>query len=58
MIYCPKYKIKINESFECIHCQFNLPITLNFKVNCRYPIQLVWTNDFKNIIKERGENNG
>ena len=51
--YCPKFKIRIDENFDCIHCKWNLPITLDLKINCTYPIQLMWNKNFINIIKER-----
>ena len=52
MRYCPKYKLKVDEEFNCTHCEFNFPITLNWKTNCRYPKQLEWTKNFDNIDKE------
>ena len=47
MIYCPKYRLNLNEDSECIHCKWNLPITFNLKVNCTCPRQFEWTEDFK-----------
>jgi hypothetical protein len=49
MKYCPRYKITINEDFDCIKCQWNLPITLTFQTKCTFPIQLEWTGDFTTI---------
>jgi len=51
MRYCPKFKIRINEKFDCVKCKWNLPILFDFKVNCIYPIQLIWNKDLK-IVKE------
>jgi hypothetical protein len=53
MRYCLKFKIRIDEKFDCIKCKWNLPITFDFKVNCVYPIQLIWNKDLK--IVEEGE---
>jgi hypothetical protein len=49
MRYCPKYKHKIEETIDCIHCRWNLPITLDLKINCTYPVQLYWNENFKGI---------
>jgi len=53
MIYCPKYKINIDNS-ECIHCEWNYPITFDWTTNCRHPIQLIWSKNFKRIIRLGG----
>jgi len=50
--YCPRWKLKMEETFECIHCDFNLPVTFNWKTNCRYPFQLEWSTDFSKIIRK------
>ena len=49
MIKCPKYKIKVDELFDCLHCKFNKPVTLDWKTNCIYPTQLEWKKDFIKI---------
>lgn len=48
--YCPRWKLKMEEDFACIKCPYNLPITLSWKINCRYPAQYEWSKDFKKIM--------
>ena len=48
--YCYRWKLKIEEDWGCVHCEYNKPITLDWKTNCQFPSQLEWSVDFKNIL--------
>jgi len=50
MRHCPKYKINVDNS-ECIHCEWNMPVTFSLTTNCKHTIQLIWNSNYKEIIK-------